>query len=265
MASELTLYFIPSPVGIDWTTPSTLALSAAKNKLTFKPHFMGHVWVEMKCGTDHELTGMVGKNFDYFNQVVLKQRGLGVLFHSFDGRLEDKKDILEEMEGYHKNGGMNFARFVITDTQCQRIQQYLKEYRQKNVGKYYGLVNRPRFGEGSGCSAFGASFLDVLNLIDEDIRKSWSQTVNIPLEFAGPPLRNEGVNILSLMMNAREWAKENEKHQKLTFWSPDLMYSWVQKKSAAKGDWKVVTTGQTVGVVFDRTQAPAANEPIWKN
>jgi hypothetical protein len=262
--AELTLYFIPSPLGIDWTTPASLAVSAVKNKFSLKPHFMGHVWVELKCQKDHELTGMISKSPDYFNQVVIKQRGLGVLFHSFDGRLEEKNAIMKEMKGYHESGGMNFARFLISSEHCQRAVRYLREYREQNVGKYYGLVNRPLYKEGSGCSAFGASFLEILGLIDEEIKSSWSQTVNIPLKFSGPPLTDKGVSFIDLMFNARTWALENEPHKKLHFWSPDLMHQWVQKKYQVQGPWKKTQIGKTNGIIFDRLDRPQVSSSIWK-
>lgn len=264
-AGELSLFFIPSPHGIDWTTPSTLAVSAIKNRVSFRPHFMGHVWAELKCDNVHELTGMIGERPDYVNQLLIEQRGLGVLFHSFPGRLEEKSDIEKEREGYYQNGGMNFITFTINDKQCKRAHQYLTEYRKNNVGRYYGLVNRPRHGEGSGCSAFGTSFPDVLNILDQDMKESWSQTVNIPLELAGPPLQKEGVSLLKVIFNAGSWARESDKHQKLTFWDPDRMYQWVKKKVAEKkAGTEVRKIHQVEGIVFDKSHFPVPDEPIWQ-
>ncbi len=263
-ADELSLYFIPSPKGMDWSSPSKLATSALKNKLSFKPHFMGHVWVEIKCGNTHELTGMVGKNFDYLNQLLIEQRGLGVLYHSFEGRLEDKKDIQEEMEGYFKEGGMNFVKLLLNDKQCKRAAQYLKEYREKDVGRYYGLANRPRYGEGAGCTAFGASFLEVLDLLEEDMKLSWFQAVNIPMELAGPPIGKEGVGLFKVMFNSDRWASDNENHQKIYFWNPDSMYSWVERKSKTDGKWKVEMKGKVTGIVSDKSHLPVKEGPIWE-
>ncbi len=262
-ASDLTLYFIPSPLGLDWSSPSNLAKTALKNKLSFKPHFMGHVFVEINCGGTRDLAGMIGGKFDYLQQLLIEQRGLGILYHSFEGRLENKDDILKEIGEYQKTGGLNFVRFKLNQGQCTRVTQYLNEYRKNNVGRYYGLANRPRFGEGAGCSAFGASFPDVLNILDQDMREGWSQTVNIPLAYAGPPLTNEGVNLLKVILNASSWAKDNEKHQRLTFWEPDRMFNWVNQKIKSKGDYSVLRIEKIEGVVFDKSHIPAPLEPIW--
>ena len=266
--SQLTLYFIPSPHGIDWTSPATLAWSALKNRLSFQSRFIGHVFVELECGQDKQLTGMKGKYFDYFNQIIMNGKGLGVLYHSFEGTLEEKESVAQEIKELSEDGDrLNFVRFKLNKSQCERANQYLKEYREKNVGRYYGLANRPLYGEGAGCSAFGASFMEVTGLVDQDIKDAWSQTVNIPLRFAGPPLRQETVNILDLMMNGSKWASEKEPHRKLMFWSPDRMFEWVKEKiskSHLEKQFSVVELGKSRGIVFDRSHMPAPEGPIWQ-
>jgi hypothetical protein len=262
--NELTLHFIPSPVGMDWTTPSTLAKSALLNRISLKPRFIGHVFVELECGEEHELTGMTGKKFDYLNQLLIEQKGLGILYHSFEGGLEDKEKILPELTKFQKDGYSTFVKFILNPKQCLRASTYLKEYRKNNVGRHYGLSNRPRHGEGAGCSAFGVSFVDVLDILDQDMRDHWSQTVNIPLEYAGPPLRDQGVSLFKVMFNASSWAKESDKHQKLTFWDPDKMHQWVKKKVSLKQElYKIIKIKNADGVVFDKSHFPVPEGPIW--
>jgi hypothetical protein len=263
-ANELTLYVIPSPLGIDWSSPKTLFITAAKNKLSFKPHFMGHMWMELKCGAETELTGMIGDRPDFINQVVFQGRGLGVLFYSFPGRLETKADIEQEREKYFKEGGMNFVRFSLNEGQCKRASQYISEYRKNNVGRHYGLVNRPRHGEGAGCSAFAVSFPDVLSVLDQDMKEGWSDQVNIPLELAGPPVKEETVSVFKLF-GAERWATGEEKHEVLRFWNPDKIHSWINAKIAKPMNGYSVTKIQNVsGVVFDKAYLPVPVEPIWQ-
>ncbi len=263
--SELSLYFIPSPFGIDWSTPSSLAMTAAKNKFSFKSHFMGHVWVEIKCENGEELTGMVAAKPDYLYQILIEQRGLGVLYHSFDGRLEDKKDIEIEKQELFKEGRINFVKFILNKKQCERALGYATEYRKFNVGRHYGLANRPRWGEGAGCSAFGASFVDVLNILDHEMKQSWSQTVNIPLELAGPPVKEETVSLYKILTHSKSWAKDNEPHKSLTFWDPDLMFKWVNKKVTQKqAGYSIEKIENAQGIVFDKSHFPTPEEPIWQ-
>lgn len=266
--THLTLYFIPSPSGMDWSTPANIAISALKNRLTFQSHFMGHVFVELQCGEKKDLTGMVGKNFDYLTQLLINNRGLGVLYHSFDGRLEDKADVEAELKELTEEGKrINFVRYLINEDQCKRAQTYLSEYREKNVGRYYGLANRPLYAEGAGCSAFGASFAEVVGVMDLDTHDAWTQSINIPLKFAGPPLQEKGVNLLTLMFNGASWAKEKDPHQKLTFWSPDRMYDWVKLKISKAGfekEFAVKQMGKSTGLVIDKSFLPAPSGPIWQ-
>jgi hypothetical protein len=263
--NELSLYVIPSPKGLDWSGPRSLALSALKNRLTFRPRFIGHVFVELTCGAQHELTGMVGKNFDYLNQLLIQQRGLGILYHSFEGRLEDKEEIQKELADYLKSGRASFLTVKISPSQCRHLLKYLSEYRAMNVGRHYGLAHRPRHGEGAGCSAFGISFLDVLNLIEEEMRLHWSQTINIPLKYAGPPLTQETVNFLFLILSADSWAKEELPHQKLTYWDPDKIHGWIQKVVAQKRPHMTLSKKENAhGVVIDRSALPVPEESIWR-
>jgi hypothetical protein len=264
----LSLYFIPSPHGIDWTTPSTLAWTAIKNRLSMKSRFMGHVFVELQCGEDQQLTGMRGKNFDYVNQLFINNRGLGILYHSFDGTLEEKEESQQEIKELSEEGErINFVRFKLNQHQCLRAKTYLKEYREKNVGRYYGLANRPLHAEGAGCSAFGASFIEVTGLMNQDMKDAWSHTINIPLEFAGPPLKDEGVNFFKLVFNASRWADLKEPHKQLMFWSPDLMFSWVKDKISKiheQKEFSVIQMAKAKGLWVDKSYLPSPSGPIWQ-
>lgn len=263
---HMTLYFIPSPVGLDWTTPKSLAWSALKNRLSFQSRFIGHVFVELQCGDRHELAGMTGVENNYVYELLVNKRGFGILYHGFDGRVEGKQEISEEItERLSKADRINFTRFKMNQGQCQRLLTYLDEYKEKNVGKFYGLFQRPLYGEGSGCSAFGASFLDVAGIMNDEFRNHWSNTVNIPLKYVGPPAREEKISLIDLMLNAGEWAKENEPHDVLTYWDPDRMYKWVQDKvSRAEEAYPIMELDRVKGVILDVSELPVPSEPIWK-
>lgn len=263
-ANSLTLHVIPSPKGIDWSTPSSLMQSLVKNGLTFKPRIAGHVIVEIKCGDEHELTGMVGKNFNYFNQLLFEHSGLGILFQSFEGTLEGKDKISPELKEYQKTGASNFIQFELNPNQCQRDLQYFKEFRDKNVGLNYGLPHRPRFGEGASSSAFGVSFLDVLNLVDQDMKESWEQTLQVPLSLAGPPVKDEGVGIFKVIFNAGSWSQKNQPHRSLTFINPDLIHKWISNKAKSPtGDYRAMKIEMSQGVSINKSHFPAPQEGIW--
>ena len=262
--NRLTLHLTPSPRDLDWRSPRDLIQSALKNKLTLSPRLLGHAIVELNCDSDHHFVAMSGKDMDYINQLIIQRKGLGILFHSFQGELLDNDDLRNEVKALTSSGDSNFVTFLLTPSQCQRSLKYLQEYRENNVGRYYGLSNRPRFGEGGSSSAFAVSFLDVLNLLDQEMKDSWRQIILVPLKFSGPPLKDEGVGIIDIMLNARSWAKENENHRKLVFWDPDLMHQWVKKKIEQKENgYDITTIGTSSGVVFDKSHFPSPPEGIW--
>ena len=261
---ELTLYVIPSPLGLDWSSPKNIAFSALKNRLSFKPRFIGHVFVELKCNQEYELTGMTGKNFDYLTQLLIEQRGMGILFHSFEGTLEKEEEIAPELKEYLQSGYTTFTRFKLNEKQCQRLSTYLREYKKNNVGRHYGLVHRPRYGEGAGCSAFAVSFPQVLDILDQEMKDEWSQTILIPQEYAGPPIGEKSVALYKVLMHADRWANHHEKNVPLTFWDPDKMNAWIKKKVAMKqANYQVTKIGNAEGIVFDKSYLPAPEKPIW--
>lgn len=232
--------------------------------MAFRPHFMGHVFVEFQWGKNREVTGMVPTASDYFSQLLIHGRGLGILFHCFTGRLETKAEVDAELASYFEKGGITFTRFLLNDAQCRRISEYLRVYREQNQGRHYGLSNRPRHGEGAGCSAFGVSFVDVAGLLDPELVRAWSHSVAIPMRYAGPPLGRASVNLLGVLFHARKWAAKSEAQTKLTFWDPDRMYQWTTGKIADTVSYrKVISIGKVKGIVLDKTQRPAPRGPIW--
>lgn len=262
--NEMSLYFKPSPKGYDWSSPSAVLKSAVKNKLSFDSRFMGHVFVELRCGDQYELTGMSGKSLDPVTQLLVNQRGLGILYHSFEGELEKTSELKDELNALLSEGKVTYTKFLLNEGQCKRATEYLTQYREKNVGRYYGLANRPRYGEGAGCSAFGVSFLEVTGVMEQEMKDNWSQSIYIPLELAGPPVTDEGVSLFKILTSGDKWATDKEKHKLLTFWNPDKMNAWVKKKVEEKQAYYSVENNQKAqGVVFDKTTLPAPMGPIW--
>lgn len=258
-ANDLTLYVVPSPKGLDWSSPKTLMMSAAKNKLSMNSHFMGHAWVELKCGEQHVFTGMMNENADYISKLIFEQKGLSIFYHSFPGRLETQDDVQKELAHYSKNGGMNFVSFKLNDNQCKRAMDYLDQYREKNVGRNFGVAHNPRFGEGANSSAFIVSFPDVLNILDQEMKEAWEQTLFIPSDS-----KNQEMNVVKLLMK-EEWASDTEKKVKLSFWNLDKMYNWINEKvSQNKSGYSVLKKDNVSGIVIDKSYFPAPEEPIWR-
>lgn len=256
--NELTLHFIPSPLGMDWSSPVKLTYSALKNITSLRPRFMGHVFVELKGRKNFVLTGMTSKTFDYLQQLLIHKKGLAILFHSFEGTLENEFLVQQELETYLKTGYSNFIKFILNDQQFDRAMQYLTEYRDHHLDSQYGLANRPRHREGAGCSAFGASFVDLLDLFNDDMKESWSQTISIPERFSD-------VSLHKVLMGAHAWAQENEDHKKLTFWDPDRMYHWVREKVSNPNPklFQLLEIEKARGIIMDKRDLPSPQGSIW--
>lgn len=263
---HLTLYFTPSPKGIDWRTPSSLLWSAIQNRLTGDKRFIGHVYVELNCGEKNELTGMTSGNFDYIHQLLWESRGFGIFYHSFEGKLEEKSELRPELDERLKSGQVNFSRYLISAGHCERLTTYLKEFREHKVYRHYGLVHRPLYAEGAGCSAYGVSFLEVAGLLDVETKESWENFVNIPYEYLGPPARDEKVSLIKLLLFSSEWVPENKNHKKLVFWDPDRMHKVVKDRVS-----KSLPIGTTLlklensqGLLIDKKAWPVPEHPIWR-
>jgi hypothetical protein len=263
--NQLTLYFLPSPHGTDWSTPKNLAWSVIKNRFSHSNRFDGHSYVELECQEQKELSAVGIKDFDYLHQIFLKGRGLGIFFHGFKGQLEEKKVIENELQEYLRSGEINFARFILNQGQCERILTYLKEFKSYNVARHYGLAHRPLFGEGSTSAAYAVSFLEVADILDQEFIENWQNSVNIPLPLLGPPVKEETVGWFKLLVNANQWSPENSQHKTLAFWDLDRMHQWVYKKinSPLPGNTSLLKIHNAQGIVLDKTAWPVPKKPIW--
>lgn len=274
-SAEMTLYFYPSP-GLNWESPASLSLYTVRNELLRKPRAIGHVSIEISCPKTPQgqavqiLTGMSQQTkLESMKLMLLKGYGFGIMFHDFKGALEDPRKLRPELESRFKSGNLSFLNFKINQQTCERLAQYIQEYDQRDYDLHYGLPNRPRYGEGSGCSAFGASFLDVAGLLDAEYRDQWTRVLRVPLSYIGGPLTDQYVSIFSTFF-ASKWANENEPHRSIYFWDPDLMHAWVKKIwdqqiKNPNGVYHTLKKGNAIGLSTDRRHVSTPKDSIWKN
>src|SRR5262249_44430205 len=140
---------------------------------------------EVLCGTDeapiaHFYTGMTSSTSSEERKLLLSQGyGLGILFHDFQGMLEQSDEIEANLPTYLKKGGLDFLEYEINRDACLRLVEYKTEYEERGYGAHYGLPNRPRYGEGAGCTAYAVSFLELAGLETPEMRASWSRTIEV--------------------------------------------------------------------------------------
>lgn len=274
-AQELTLFSMPSPREINWSSPRGLLTSAVTNNLTFKhrshKHAIGHVFIQLSHQGRKEmiLTGSVPSPEDDSRDKILKKGyGLGILFTDMAGRLEKTEDLQAEIPDRFKSGRIAYIRFKLSEANYDRLKKYLEIYRKRGYGNIYNGLNLPREGLGAGCSIFGIAFLEVAGLMHPVWREKWPVSVRIPLELIGGPLTGNKVSPWKIVKASR-WAKESEPHRVLKLYEPFYIYEWIlaewRKESAAKtGRVKLLKRDKAYGLEYDCTHVAPPDEPIFQ-
>lgn len=272
-AQELTIYTIPSPKGINWESPRKLVFSYIANTLVRsrygkEKHPIGHMLVELRDSTRYALVGTTAiPHSGMTKKVIRKGYGLGILFETLSGKLDEKEANLPQIDLRCETGGLAFIRYKISSSVFNRLWQYLEEYKQKGYDKLYNGDNKPREGQGAGCSAFAHSFLEVGGL--ENILPSveWSVNVLVPEKLIGRlQLKPKWVQLFKLFF-VRRWANsEKQPHRLLSLYDPTFMYNWIIKKcnSLTGADTiQRLVIGKASGISIDCTERMPPEEPIW--
>ncbi|MCU0369962.1 MAG: efflux RND transporter periplasmic adaptor subunit, partial [Bacteroidales bacterium] len=197
--NELTIYVIPSTVKYDWSSPRTLYKSYARNyirNIFKKKHYqLGHAFIELTTplAPGRIFTGMRSASIEEPVDMVRKENyGLAVLGADMAGALETETHLTCILDRFSSRGQLAFMRFLISDEATERMLQFFQAYKGGNDGKgshaaHYGGAFWPRFeGEGSGCSAFAVSFLDLAGILKDEF-DMWKVRINIPLDLIGGP------------------------------------------------------------------------------
>jgi len=208
---ELVLFFYPSP-GLDWSNPKGLTWTTAKNTLLGRPRSIGHVSIMVRSGDEYFLTGMTHENKKEGQaEVLFKGYGLGILLHNFKGALELRERLVPELlKRSLKPGWLSYLRVTTNEQINDRLREYLNEYEKSGFHNSYGMKNRPLHGEGSGCSAFGASFLETAGILRDEFSREWTRYFNIPHDLIGGPVTGKKVSFLDIIRRAKRWAYGKE-------------------------------------------------------
>lgn len=267
---ELVLFFYPSP-GLNWTNPKALTFTTARNKLLGRPRGIGHVSVMIRTPNEFALTGMTQVDKEEGrNEVLFKGYGLGILLHNFRGALEEASKLIPELEKRSRSANqLSFLRVAANEEITGRLLRYLEEYRTLGCDRYYGMKNRPLHGEGGGCSAFAASFLETAGILRDEFTREWTRTFNIPHELIGGPITGKKVSVLEMLRRADRWALEGEPHEKGFFWDPDLMHAWAtrthaKEKSFPTGVFGTEAWNAASGLFLDAREAAAPSGEIFR-
>ena len=278
---SLKLYVFPSPIGINWATPSSLAWSALKNEFATSPHdrkhSIGHADIELRCrvpGSDEPrtiVTGMTDHGINLQRDSILKDKiGMGVLFKDYPGALETREEIEAQLPKRFQQGDIVTLEFLISDSTCSRLMQFHDEFRDNGSAEHYGLINRPRYREGAGCTAYSNAYLDLAGLLSEEMRREWSKTIRIPVDMIGggeAGVAFKKVSMLRILLTPwRRWAREDQDHRQVFMWDPDAMYQWTRTVfDSHREDFERISIDGSVGLRLDARSITTPADPIWLN
>ena len=271
----LTLYFLPSPERLNYDSPSQLARSLAVSELTLITHSIGHVIValEKKCGDEcleRNLAAVTTQGNSEERKLLLKdQIAFGILFQTLAGRKETQLEIEQELRVRSRSGKMKFLKMEVSADAYERMNRYSREYHERGFEKFFGMTNRPRYGEGAGCSAYALSYLEVAGLILPQFTKAWTRTLLVPQTLVGGALTQKKVSFFKLLFAGSKfrWALPHEPHFTVTFWDPDLMFDWVhnmisEKNTAAHFEFCKQQAAQGVSVDCREMEVPTGS--LWR-
>lgn len=286
--NKLTLFITKSPSGIDWSTPRSLSISTLINTvqsyLGRYRHSLGHVSMRVKCDdlSIDQYAGMSRKDFSESRDLVLfGGAGLGSLLHNFQGRMEDREDIVGDVQHNAETGDVVLLSFLINENACKRVDEFLTYYRQNEFWRNYGLPNRPLKGQGSGCSAFGMGILEIAGVDYSTLDRFWSDHVFVPNGLIGPhnnEIYQKGederkkvdttrskVSFWKLATGDYKWGEERESVV-IKYYSPDKMYKWARAITDGvapypQGFVKMNKFENTYEIILDKT-GPDITTPI---
>ncbi len=260
-AEELTLFVRAPKETVDWSTPGALVRTAIWHAVSFGDSFLGSAWVELTCGTARSLVGVRPLRTSFLGPVLIHGQGLGAIVQNFPGAFEELSDLEEE----RRRPDVRFLTLKLSPLQCQRALRYLAEFRKYKVERNYSLAVKPRSADGASAASFAVSFLEVLNLLDQEMVEHWTRTLQVPATLAGPPLKEQTVGVLDLLSHLDSWARDGEESIAVRFLDPGLIHRWITQKlvkNIAPGASGPGTRAE--GIILDRGHYPTPEDPLWR-
>jgi len=282
-SGELTIYLIPSRVTYNWSSPHALYCSLIRNYvrniIKKDCYLLGHAFMQLESPADSLviMTGMRSTCRDQQKQMLFEDNyGLAILGTGLEGKLQTREELECQIEKYSKKGKLAFIRFLINEKAALKMEEFYSSYKSRldSIGNSscYGGAFWPRYyGEGSGCSAFVISFLDIAGILREEF-DIWRVDIDIPLDLIGGPY-NPGQEVtLKDVKKRRQWADNSAlapmNYEPFWIFDPTIMSKWV--KEAYKSPESVegltvipVKINKAKGLEIDARNVPVPDESIF--
>jgi hypothetical protein len=284
-ANVLNMYFIRSPLKINWKSPKTLTRSTIVNSILpikkYK-HPISHTAIELKCDNIdgkpvHVLGGMTTAEDNEANNLILKQGlGMGILYYAQKGKLQSAENILGSIEHFKGKERLNRLSIAVNDAACERMYQFYTGWNEREYFKKYSGFNAvPRNGDGAGCAEYAISFLEVAGLLHPELKRAWSFLVTPPQKYIGGELTGQKVSVLKILFDIKSRWDSQINDLTLEIWEPSLMHKWVKKmvhrleRGAYKGELPLeieyFNQEKNLGISMNLVDWEAPTDPIWYN
>jgi len=222
-AGRLTLYALPPPVALDWSSPNNLLHSVQASREqgsalvasgdAVMGHSIGHVNFELDCGDDSiPLTGQTGGGYEW--QAVTD--GAGLLLRDTPGAMDDmeligdRAETIADVAARQASGNLTRITFIINQRMCRRIKSFVDAYVHSGAYRHYSGAFRARRMEGAGCAIFGAGLVDVGGLLRRSlVTPAWARTTLIGsariADFLGDGAYRYGGNLVARDESGTHW------------------------------------------------------------
>jgi hypothetical protein len=190
-AGKLTIYAIPPPVALDWSTPNALLGSVIASRTAASDvvksgeaaigHSIGHVNLQLDCGDlSIALTGQTDQGGGDWQAA---SDGAGLLLRDTAGAMDDMDGIgdrdqtIADIAARQQAGRVTQISFTVNRAMCERVKSFVDAYVASGAFQHYGGAHRARRMEGAGCANFGAGVIDVGGLLRRSlVTPEWART-----------------------------------------------------------------------------------------
>lgn len=274
---EVTLYIMPTLEPLNWESPSHLYKSM--NDCYLKTigmednYLLGHVAVELstplleKSLLIAQTSGSLKEKLD----LIFRQKvGFGIIGAAMQGRIETDTELRHKIQVYQKRNKLAILKYDISLNAMKRILSFVEEYSSRRDGKtspsdFYGGAFWPRYyNEGSGCSAFAMSLLELIQLLPETADE-WRKDVRIPINLVGGDY-NRGLKVKrKTILKTTEWyngsGQLNVDYVKYSVYEPSVMFDWILKTKLSNDTlYKPFEQNGIPGLYVDARNIPFDND-----
>lgn len=222
-AGRFTVYAIPPPIRLDWSTPNKLLGSVIASRTAGKTlvqngeaaitHSIGHVNVELDCGDlSIPLTGQTDLGG---GDLQALSDGAGLLLRDAAGVMDampdgDAVETAADIAARSQYGHVTRISFTVNRDMCARLRSFVDEYQAAQAYKHYDGAFRARRMEGAGCAIFGAGMVDVGGLLRRSLfTPGWARSEMIGsariAEFLGDGHYEYGGNLVAVDGSGTHW------------------------------------------------------------